>query len=87
VVLLPDHDAAGRHHAEMVGASLAGIAGEVRLLELPGLPEKGDVSDWLDADECDGRTAVARCGTSSSGSLRRLLPRGARALPRSLETR
>ena len=56
-VLLPDHDAAGRSHAEMVGASLAGIAAEVRLLELPGLPEKGDVSDWLDAGEREGHTA------------------------------
>jgi putative DNA primase/helicase len=58
VVLLPDHDSAGRHHAEMVGASLAGIAGEVRLLELPGLAEKGDVSDWIAARESSGCTAA-----------------------------
>ena len=49
VVVLPDHDEAGRKHAEQVRASLATVAGSVRVLELPGLPDKGDVSDWLAA--------------------------------------
>lgn len=49
VVILPDNDDAGRQHAEEVAASLHGAAREVKVLELPGLPEKGDVSDWLDA--------------------------------------
>ena len=47
VVILPDNDDAGRKHAEQVAASLHGIAASVRVLALPGLPEKGDVSDWL----------------------------------------
>ncbi len=49
VVLLPDNDEAGRKHAAVVGRSLHGIAGEVRVLDLPDLPPKGDVSDWLTA--------------------------------------
>lgn len=48
VVILPDNDDAGREHAKMVLASLQGIA-DARIVELPGLPPKGDVSDWLDA--------------------------------------
>jgi hypothetical protein len=32
-----------------VGISLRGIAKRVRVLELPGLPEKGDIIDWADA--------------------------------------
>lgn len=48
VVILPDNDDAGRKHAQMVLASLQGIA-DARIVELPGLPPKGDVSDWLDA--------------------------------------
>jgi len=48
VVLLPDNDEPGRAHMRHVAAALAGKA-LVRLLELPGLPAKGDVSDWLDA--------------------------------------
>ena len=48
VVLLPDNDEAGRKHAETVGQSLAGIARSVRIVSLPDLAEKADVSDWLD---------------------------------------
>lgn len=49
VVILPDNDEAGHDHAADVAKKLAGIAASVRIIELPGLPEKGDVSDWLDA--------------------------------------
>lgn len=49
VVVLPDNDEAGRNHAQQVAASLRGIAASVRIVELPGLPPKGDVSDWLAA--------------------------------------
>jgi len=47
VVVLPDNDGPGRKHAEAVAASLAGVAESVRVLVLPGLEDKGDVSDWL----------------------------------------
>lgn len=49
VVVLPDNDEAGRSHALQVAQSLMGIAKWVRIVELPGIPEKGDVSDWLAA--------------------------------------
>jgi hypothetical protein len=49
VVILPDNDQAGRKYAGAAAASLAGVAKRVRILTLPELPEKGDVSDWLDA--------------------------------------
>jgi hypothetical protein len=49
VCLLLDNDADGEKHGATVGGSLAGMAAEVRVLRLPGLPPKGDVSDWLDA--------------------------------------
>lgn len=49
VVCLPDNDAPGRAHMQAVaeGCMAAGI--EARILDLPDLPEKGDVSDWLNA--------------------------------------
>ncbi len=47
VILLPDHDEPGRAHMAAIAQALQGRVGEVRLLELPGLPAKGDVSDWL----------------------------------------
>jgi len=49
VVILPDNDESGRKHAEQVAASLRAVAASVRVLDLPGLPNKGDVSDWIAA--------------------------------------
>lgn len=48
VILIPDNDDAGRDHVQKVARSLKGVAAHVRILELAGLPEKGDVSDWLE---------------------------------------
>jgi putative DNA primase/helicase len=48
VVILPDNDAPGRQHAQQVARSLYGTAARVTVLPLPGLLEKGDVSDWLE---------------------------------------
>ncbi|MHB9038632.1 MAG: toprim domain-containing protein [Armatimonadota bacterium] len=48
VVILPDNDDKGRDHAKLVASTLQGVAGETRVLELPGLPIKGDVSDWIE---------------------------------------
>ncbi len=47
VCILPDNDTAGHKHALQVANSLYGIAGEIRIVNLPDLPQKGDVSDWL----------------------------------------
>ena len=49
VVILPDNDLPGNRHGEQVARSLLGVAASVKLIELPGLPEKGDVSDWIRA--------------------------------------
>lgn len=48
-VTLPDNDPSGRAHARDVARSLHAAGVPVKVLELPGLPEKGDVSDWLAA--------------------------------------
>lgn len=49
VVILPDNDEPGREHGAMVAKALYPIATSVKVVELPGLPEKGDVSDWIAA--------------------------------------
>lgn len=49
-VVIPDNDVVGRKHAEDVAASLhAAGAASVKLVELDGLPPKGDVTDWFAA--------------------------------------
>jgi putative DNA primase/helicase len=45
LVVLPDNDAPGKKMASEIKASVDGAA----ILELPGLPSKGDVSDWIAA--------------------------------------
>ena len=47
VVLVPDNDAPGIRHVRQVAIGLRGLASSVKVLELPGLPPKGDVVDWL----------------------------------------
>ena len=47
VVILPDNDAPGEKYAARVADALAGVAAAVLVLRLPGLPDKGDLLDWL----------------------------------------
>ena len=47
VCIIPDNDEQGQKHVQHVAGALQDVASEIRILELPGLPGKGDVSDWL----------------------------------------
>ena len=49
VAILPDNDDPGRKHGADVAAKLHGTAKAIKIIELPNLPEKGDVSDFLAA--------------------------------------
>lgn len=65
VVCIPDNDpidikvgySPGKRHMEIVAASLLGKAATVKIVELPGLPDKGDFTDWWQALE-DQKVAV-----------------------------
>jgi len=46
-VILPDNDESGHKHAAMVAKSIYGKVKTVKILNLPGLAHKEDVSDWL----------------------------------------
>jgi hypothetical protein len=48
VVIFADNDTIGKNHARQVAASVFPYALDVRVVELPGLGEHGDVSDYLD---------------------------------------
>ena len=47
VVILPDNDEPGRKHADAIVKGLKGKAKSIKVVELPDLQIKGDVSDWL----------------------------------------
>jgi hypothetical protein len=47
VTLIPDNDAPGKAHMLKIASCLHGVAQDIRLMEpLPGVPDKGDLSDW-----------------------------------------
>lgn len=48
VVFLPDHDDAGEKHLAVAGKSLSKVA-DLKVLRLPGLDDRQDISDWIDA--------------------------------------
>ena len=58
VCILPDNDTPGEQHAEVVARALSGVARSVRIVRLPDLPAKGDVTDWVRAG--GSRDALAR---------------------------
>ncbi|HEY1243252.1 MAG TPA: toprim domain-containing protein [Hyphomicrobiaceae bacterium] len=47
IVLVPDNDEPGRMYADRVAGWLRKAGAKVDVITLPGLPLKGDVSDWL----------------------------------------
>lgn len=49
VAILPDNDSPGISHAEQIAKTLKGIAASICICMLPGLADKGDVSDWIAA--------------------------------------
>jgi hypothetical protein len=49
ILILEDNDEAGRVKAQETARLLHGAADSVKVISLPSLPPRGDVSDWLDA--------------------------------------
>jgi hypothetical protein len=57
--IFPDNDEQGRKHAELVASKVLPVAKSVKIIELPGLKEKQDVSDFI-AQFDDPETAAER---------------------------
>lgn len=65
VCILPDNDLPGHKHACQVAGSLQWYgAASIRVCHLPGLPDGGDVTDWL-ADAAAGKIARDSCKRES----------------------
>jgi putative DNA primase/helicase len=62
--VLEDNDETGRKKAHEAASALRGTAKSVRVVRLPDLPDKGDVSDWLDADKRRAGAFVDVCFTA-----------------------
>lgn len=51
VIILPDNDDEGRGFAGKAGTDLQGAGCSIRIIDLPGLPPKGDIMDWTGSAE------------------------------------
>ena len=60
VAVLPDNDAPGRSHAHVVAQSLHVAGIEVRVVDLPGVPIGGDLSDFLERQTKEDLLALVR---------------------------
>ena len=49
VAIFPDNDEPGREHALKVAALLSPVAKSLKIVELPELPAKGDITDFINA--------------------------------------
>jgi len=62
IVLIPDNDNEGREHMTQVAISLNGTSKSLKWVDLPGLPSKGDVSDFIagfsDKEEAAERLSI-----------------------------
>lgn len=62
VILIPDNDEPGRKHVQQIAKSLHGIARTIKIIELPGLPIHGDISDFIsgfqDKEESGERLSI-----------------------------
>jgi len=47
VVILPTNDDLGRKYTAHVAACMEPFAASIQIVRLPGLPEKGDLIDWI----------------------------------------
>jgi DNA primase len=58
VFILEDNDVPGGKKSLAAATALHGVAASIRIVQLPDLPEKGDVSDWLNADAANAGSLV-----------------------------
>jgi len=49
IAIFADNDEPGQKHLQSLISHLTGVAASIRVVSLPGLKHKGDVSDWIEA--------------------------------------
>ncbi len=81
VIIIPDNDEPGHKHGKAVSKALDGIAASVIILELPGLPPKGDVSDWLDAGGTIDKLLALAQSAEAIADAKRTAPHEQKKLP------
>lgn len=64
VVLIPDNDSVGKSHVRKIANKLQGIARTIKVIDLPEVGPKGDVSDYLEMNPPEAlRKLIQKTGT------------------------
>lgn len=74
ITLIPDNDEPGRAHMKNIAASLDGKAKSIKWFKLPGIPEKGDVSDFIETFGDDTAAAGERIALMIDGTQEYVMP-------------
>ena len=61
VLIVPDHDATGQARAREAAMAVHSVAASVRVVHLPGLEHKEDVSNWLDRNDTNADAFTEMC--------------------------
>ena len=69
VVILPDNNGDGQKYADDVTGILLGLnpPARVKVVKLPGLPDGGDLADYVDDSECEQNEMITQRGARSGG--------------------
>lgn len=67
VIILPDNDEVGREFADKARRDIEAAGASVRIMELPGLPPKGDIMDW--SGTADEFRAMSQASAAPSSNL------------------
>lgn len=51
IIIIPDNDDAGKLHVAQIIQCVSHLIKEIKIIELPGLQEKQDISDWIPMQE------------------------------------
>lgn len=63
--IFPDNDPPGREYAKTAAGMMFGIAEIIRIIELPDLPEKGDISDFIDIHGASAKSKILGLGMTA----------------------
>ena len=77
VVIIPDNDDPGRSHAQDIASKLHKIAKKIRVIALPGISDKQDISNWLEINDTQKlKDLIKKTPTWKQGAPSKPMPEG-----------
>ena len=71
IIIIEDNDAPGRMYGQLVSESLYGIAAQIKIIRLPELNEKGDITDFLEKNSFEELVKKIATASTFDGSYKK----------------